>query len=221
MLLIGVRYTPVRSKCQDDRSQPRRSRSWASRSPAVGNVRPRQAHAALAALLLAPRREQPLRRAQAARHRRPRRGPRGVERRPTAHGVLDHRPRTRSAAGVARDTTSRRAGRVGGPPAGCSTQTTAPRTTSSGRSSRSKTTHRRRSTTTPSSRPSTQTDRDSSHRIHVNALVASLSIEQARATVRWARSSRGAVEAWETTEQPDVKWAAETLLHAAREPQND
>ena len=61
-------------------------------------------------------------------------------------------------------------------------------------------------------------------RIHVNALVASLSIEQARAAVRWARWSRGAVEAWQTTEQPDVEWAAETLqtlLHAAREPQDD
>ncbi len=32
-------------------------------------------------------------------------------------------------------------------------------------------------------------------RIHVNALVASLSIQQARAAVRWARSSRGAIEA--------------------------
>jgi DNA-binding PadR family transcriptional regulator len=55
-------------------------------------------------------------------------------------------------------------------------------------------------------------------RIHVNALVASLSIEQARATVRWARQSRSAVEAWETTEQPDVQWATKTLLHAGREP---
>ena len=58
-------------------------------------------------------------------------------------------------------------------------------------------------------------------RIHVNALLASLSIEQARATVRWARRSRGAVEAWETTEQPDVEWAVKTLVDAAREPQDD
>lgn len=58
-------------------------------------------------------------------------------------------------------------------------------------------------------------------RIHVNALVASLSIEQARAAVRWARSTRTAVDAWETTERPDVEWAAKTLLDAAREPQDD
>ena len=58
-------------------------------------------------------------------------------------------------------------------------------------------------------------------RIHVNALIASLSIEQARAAVRWARWSRGAVEAWETTEQPDVEWAVETMLRAAREPEDD
>ena len=55
----------------------------------------------------------------------------------------------------------------------------------------------------------------------MNALLASLSIEQARATVRWARRSRGAVEAWETTEQPDVEWAVKTLVDAAREPQDD
>ena len=58
-------------------------------------------------------------------------------------------------------------------------------------------------------------------RIHVNALVASLSIEQARAAVHWARSSRGAVEAWETTEHPDIEWATKTFLRTAREPQND
>ena len=58
-------------------------------------------------------------------------------------------------------------------------------------------------------------------RIHVNALVASLSIEQARAAVRWARSTRNAVETWETTEQPDVEWAAKTLRHAAHEPDDD
>jgi hypothetical protein len=42
-----------------------------------------------------------------------------------------------------------------------------------------------------------------------------------RAAVRWARWSRGAVEAWETTEQPDVEWAVETMLRAAREPEDD
>ena len=55
-------------------------------------------------------------------------------------------------------------------------------------------------------------------RIHVNALIASLSIEQARAAVRWARWARGAVEGWKTTRKPDVEWAAETMLRVAREP---
>lgn len=58
-------------------------------------------------------------------------------------------------------------------------------------------------------------------RIHVNALLGSLSIEQARATVRWARRSRGAVEAWETTATPDIEWAVKTMLHAAGEPHDD
>ncbi len=40
-----------------------------------------------------------------------------MERRPAAHGVLDHRSRTENAARVARDPTGRRAGRVGGPAA--------------------------------------------------------------------------------------------------------
>ena len=146
-------------------------------------------------------------------HRRPRRGPRGVERRPTAHGVLDHRPRTSGAAGVARDTTSPGAGRVGGPPAVALPKFPAPRTTCSGRSSRSKTTRRGQSTTTPGS-PTEYAHGEGlfPDRIHVNALVASLSIQQARAAVHWARSSRGAVEAWETTEQADIEWATETLL---------
>ena len=58
-------------------------------------------------------------------------------------------------------------------------------------------------------------------RIHVNALLGSLSIEQARATVRWAQRSRGAVEAWETTATPDIEWAVKTMLHAAGEPHDD
>ncbi len=58
-------------------------------------------------------------------------------------------------------------------------------------------------------------------RIHVNALLASLSIEQARATVRWAQRTRGTVEAWKTTKTPDIEWATKTLLNAARQPQND
>jgi PadR family transcriptional regulator, regulatory protein AphA len=54
-------------------------------------------------------------------------------------------------------------------------------------------------------------------RIHVNALLGSLSIEQARAAVRWARWAREAVAAWKTTAEPDVEWAAETMLRAAGE----
>jgi DNA-binding PadR family transcriptional regulator len=57
-------------------------------------------------------------------------------------------------------------------------------------------------------------------RIHVNALIASLSIEQARATVHWARWAHKAVETWKTTAKPDVDWAAETLLHAAAKPED-
>ena len=58
-------------------------------------------------------------------------------------------------------------------------------------------------------------------RIHVNALVGSLSIEQARAAVRWAGWAREAVGTWKTTEKPDVEWAAETMLRTARDPQDD
>ena len=58
-------------------------------------------------------------------------------------------------------------------------------------------------------------------RIHVNALIASLWIEQARAAVRWARRSRETVEAWKTTDKPDVEWAAETMLRAAGENDDD
>ncbi len=54
-------------------------------------------------------------------------------------------------------------------------------------------------------------------RIHVNALLSSLSIEQARAAVRWAGWAREAVSSWKTTETPDVDWAVETLRQAAGE----
>ena len=58
-------------------------------------------------------------------------------------------------------------------------------------------------------------------RIHVNALLATLSIEQARAAVRWARWAREAVGAWKSTVKPDVEWAAETMLRAAGEKDGD
>jgi DNA-binding PadR family transcriptional regulator len=58
-------------------------------------------------------------------------------------------------------------------------------------------------------------------RIHVNALITTLSIEQARAPLRWGRWAHAAVEAWETTETPDVEWAAAALLRAARDAESD
>jgi DNA-binding PadR family transcriptional regulator len=51
-------------------------------------------------------------------------------------------------------------------------------------------------------------------RIHVNALLGTLSIAQGRATVEWARWARTAVQDWTTTRTPDVDWAVETLRHA-------
>jgi PadR family transcriptional regulator AphA len=54
-------------------------------------------------------------------------------------------------------------------------------------------------------------------RSHVNALLATLSMEQARGTARWARWAREAVASWETTETPNVEWAGETLRLAAQE----
>jgi DNA-binding PadR family transcriptional regulator len=48
-------------------------------------------------------------------------------------------------------------------------------------------------------------------RIHVNTLLASLSIDQARAAVDWARWARGEIEQWETTETPDVCWAVAAI----------
>lgn len=54
-------------------------------------------------------------------------------------------------------------------------------------------------------------------RIHVNALLASLSIEQARAAVRWADWAREAVSSWKSTETPDVDWAVETIRQTAGE----
>lgn len=48
-------------------------------------------------------------------------------------------------------------------------------------------------------------------RIHVNALVATLGIEQAEAAARWAVWAAGEVAEWEETETPDVDWATRTL----------
>lgn len=51
-------------------------------------------------------------------------------------------------------------------------------------------------------------------RIHVNTLVATLGIEQGRATARWARWARGEVEKWDGTEVADVGWAVRTWTDA-------
>ena len=51
-------------------------------------------------------------------------------------------------------------------------------------------------------------------RIHVNALIATLGIEQGRATARWARWARAQVEDWDDTAEPDVEWAVRTLNEA-------
>jgi PadR family transcriptional regulator, regulatory protein AphA len=52
-------------------------------------------------------------------------------------------------------------------------------------------------------------------RIHVNALLATLSIAQARAAADWARWARDAVSEWTTTETPDVDWAVRTMRERA------
>lgn len=51
-------------------------------------------------------------------------------------------------------------------------------------------------------------------RIHVNTLIATLGIEQGRATMRWARWAKAEVEQWESTETPDVAWAMRTLAES-------
>lgn len=58
-------------------------------------------------------------------------------------------------------------------------------------------------------------------RIHVNAIVATLSIAQARAAVSWARWARNEVESWVSMTEPDVDWAVQALLRAADPPDRD
>ena len=48
-------------------------------------------------------------------------------------------------------------------------------------------------------------------RIHVNALVLALMVEQARAASRWAEWAALEVERWVDTETPDVEWATRTM----------
>jgi PadR family transcriptional regulator AphA len=51
-------------------------------------------------------------------------------------------------------------------------------------------------------------------RIHVNALLLTLMVEQARAASRWADWASAEIEAWEGTETPDVTWASKTMRRA-------
>jgi PadR family transcriptional regulator AphA len=48
-------------------------------------------------------------------------------------------------------------------------------------------------------------------RIHVNALLLTLMVDQARAAARWADWARGEVERWDDTTTPDVDWAIRTI----------
>jgi DNA-binding PadR family transcriptional regulator len=54
-------------------------------------------------------------------------------------------------------------------------------------------------------------------RIHVNALILTLMVEQARAASRWADWARGEVERWEDTTTPDVEWAAGAMRRVIEE----
>lgn len=58
-------------------------------------------------------------------------------------------------------------------------------------------------------------------RVHVNTLLATLSIEQARAAARWADWARGEVSRWTTTAEPDVEWAVETIVRFTDPPDRD
>lgn len=51
-------------------------------------------------------------------------------------------------------------------------------------------------------------------RIHVNTLLLTLLVEQARAAARWAQWATEEVERWSDTTTPDVDWAVQTLLDA-------
>lgn len=48
-------------------------------------------------------------------------------------------------------------------------------------------------------------------RIHVNALILTLMIEQARAAARWAEWAASEVDGWTDTETPDVEWAVRAM----------
>ena len=48
-------------------------------------------------------------------------------------------------------------------------------------------------------------------RIHVNALLLTLMVEQAQVARRWARWARDEVEGWTDTTTPDVEWAVRAI----------
>jgi PadR family transcriptional regulator, regulatory protein AphA len=48
-------------------------------------------------------------------------------------------------------------------------------------------------------------------RIHVNALLLTLMVEQARSASRWAEWAAAEIERWQGTATPDVDWAARTM----------
>jgi DNA-binding PadR family transcriptional regulator len=48
-------------------------------------------------------------------------------------------------------------------------------------------------------------------RIHVNALILTLMVEQARAAARWAAWASDEVEKWADTTTPDIDWAASAM----------
>ena len=54
-------------------------------------------------------------------------------------------------------------------------------------------------------------------RIHVNTLLLTLLIEQARAAARWADWATDVVQQWTDTSKPNVRWAVETLRDAIEE----
>jgi PadR family transcriptional regulator AphA len=60
-------------------------------------------------------------------------------------------------------------------------------------------------------------------RIHVNALLITLMVEQARTTLRWATWATEAVERWDDTATPNVEWATAALRRVvdAEEPFSD
>jgi DNA-binding PadR family transcriptional regulator len=51
-------------------------------------------------------------------------------------------------------------------------------------------------------------------RIHVNALLLSLMLEQARMAERWAKWASNQVEGWPDTVTPDVEWSLDTIRRA-------